>query len=230
MAAAMGFSSFGTQPAHPAKRKKTAHHAEGSAATDGNTLPLGVAKKRLGRDYRLEEEEEEGKGIAVEQGIGGSLLQQQEEEEGAGHNTLQEGGLVDSALGRRSGTVDDDDDDAAALEKRQSELLRRINGDNDNDGRDAASPMRSAAAGGRPPSARADADYDIVAGETGGTHVDDSRELRRARGTQAATAGAFDGYTWAQWKQGVRDKKGDMAFYDASFVEDPWVRLRGVKG
>ncbi|KAL9040169.1 MAG: hypothetical protein Q9214_004592, partial [Letrouitia sp. 1 TL-2023] len=36
----------------------------------------------------------------------------------------------------------------------------------------------------------------------------------------------YGGYTWSQWKTGVRVENGDVAFYDESFVEDPWEGLR----
>ncbi|KAI4216336.1 MAG: hypothetical protein LQ351_001346 [Letrouitia transgressa] len=42
--------------------------------------------------------------------------------------------------------------------------------------------------------------------------------------------GGFEGYTWSQWKRGVRVENGDVAFYDESFVEDPWEGLRDRGG
>ncbi|KAL9002521.1 MAG: hypothetical protein Q9188_004544 [Gyalolechia gomerana] len=32
----------------------------------------------------------------------------------------------------------------------------------------------------------------------------------------------FQGHSWKEWRDGVRDERGDVAFFDASFVEDPW--------
>ena len=40
------------------------------------------------------------------------------------------------------------------------------------------------------------------------------------------TAGQWD---WQALRRGVRDARGDMAFYDASFVEDPWKHLLNDK-
>lgn len=40
------------------------------------------------------------------------------------------------------------------------------------------------------------------------------------------TDGQWD---WQALRRGVRDARGDMAFYDASFVEDPWKHLLKVK-
>ena len=36
-------------------------------------------------------------------------------------------------------------------------------------------------------------------------------------------------WDWQALRRGVRDARGDMAFYDASFVEDPWKHLLDVK-
>ncbi|KAL8741941.1 MAG: hypothetical protein Q9184_008325, partial [Pyrenodesmia sp. 2 TL-2023] len=36
----------------------------------------------------------------------------------------------------------------------------------------------------------------------------------------------FEGKSWREWKQGVRGEGGVVAFFDWSFVEDPWERLR----
>ena len=33
-------------------------------------------------------------------------------------------------------------------------------------------------------------------------------------------------YDWHALRKGVRDERGDVAYYDASFVEDPWKNLR----
>ena len=40
------------------------------------------------------------------------------------------------------------------------------------------------------------------------------------------TDGQWD---WQALRRGVRDERGDMAFYDASFVEDPWKDLIDVR-
>ena len=34
-------------------------------------------------------------------------------------------------------------------------------------------------------------------------------------------------WDWNALRKGVRDKNGDTAYYNASFVEDPWAALRG---
>ncbi len=40
---------------------------------------------------------------------------------------------------------------------------------------------------------------------------------------------ANDDEAW-RWRKGVKNENGDVAYYDASFVEDPWRELRGDKG
>lgn len=34
-----------------------------------------------------------------------------------------------------------------------------------------------------------------------------------------------DNYDWQSLKRGIRNERGDVAYYDASFVEDPWKHL-----
>lgn len=34
-----------------------------------------------------------------------------------------------------------------------------------------------------------------------------------------------DNYDWQSLKRGIRNERGDVAYYDASFVEDPWRHL-----
>lgn len=42
----------------------------------------------------------------------------------------------------------------------------------------------------------------------------------------SAGIGGHSQYNWHALRKGVRDKKGDLAYYDPSFVEDPWKDLR----
>ncbi|KAL9122615.1 MAG: hypothetical protein Q9187_000829 [Circinaria calcarea] len=37
-------------------------------------------------------------------------------------------------------------------------------------------------------------------------------------------------YDWAALRRGVRNQQGDIAYYDRSFMEDPWEGLIGVRG
>lgn len=51
------------------------------------------------------------------------------------------------------------------------------------------------------------------------------------QGKDAVTAAAEAAPDWrAQLRKGVRDENGDVAFYDGSFVEDPWRGLVGGGG
>ena len=36
----------------------------------------------------------------------------------------------------------------------------------------------------------------------------------------------YSQYDWHALRKGVRDERGDVAYYDTSFVEDPWKKLR----
>lgn len=46
----------------------------------------------------------------------------------------------------------------------------------------------------------------------------------------AAAGGQRNAYNWHALRRGVRNEMGDVAYYDASFVEDPWEHLRRSTG
>ena len=46
------------------------------------------------------------------------------------------------------------------------------------------------------------------------------------RSVGLGTGGGQANYDWSALKKGVKDERGDVAYYDASFVEDPWKRLK----
>lgn len=52
--------------------------------------------------------------------------------------------------------------------------------------------------------------------------------IGEGRGRRLEAGKRADGeWDWQALRRGVRDERGDMAFYEASFVEDPWRGLRG---
>ncbi len=58
--------------------------------------------------------------------------------------------------------------------------------------------------------------------------LEEARERGLRRLEQMGQDRRADGeWDWGALRRGVRDERGDMAFYDASFVEDPWRGLRG---
>ncbi|KAL8728951.1 MAG: hypothetical protein Q9166_005046 [cf. Caloplaca sp. 2 TL-2023] len=179
MAAAMGFSSFGTQPrAYPAKRKKTTHNVGGeSSATGGNTLPLGISKPRQRRDEVDREGVEEREGL---EGANDAGTVRPMKVAGMDSDSKAQGATVPS-------TAEPDVRNDHLIEQRQSELLRRLNEDIWGQPARDVPPME--------------------------TTVDNGK-------------GGFERHSWAEWKKGVRDERGDLAIYDRSFVEDPWARLR----
>lgn len=52
-------------------------------------------------------------------------------------------------------------------------------------------------------------------------------QMGRGGGEGRRADGEWD---WGALRRGVRDERGDMAFYDASFVEDPWRDLLVGRG
>ncbi|KAL9040445.1 MAG: hypothetical protein Q9180_001904 [Flavoplaca navasiana] len=190
MTAAMGFSTFGTQPStHPAKRKKYTHDTEGGdSATGGNMLPLGVPRVRSTMEG-MESKEGSGQGKGIPEEKGAKL----DDEE---------------TLKQDDERTKDQDDESSILLKRQAELLRRINGSQNISSGSMTNPTF--------PSGILQKD----------TITTPSRKAHTVHPPLAAKDG-FEGHTWNEWRRGVRNGKGDMAFYDASFVEDPWRGLRG---
>ncbi|KAL8681846.1 MAG: hypothetical protein Q9186_002078 [Xanthomendoza sp. 1 TL-2023] len=202
MAAAMGFSSFGTQP--PTKRAKIDHVTLSSgngSATGGNTLPLGTPKRRQEKGGGLGMEEEEDRKVS-----GGDVVEGEEEEEG---------GKEERGLGSR--------EERDELEKRQAEVLRRINEGvvREEDTSSILSTSMNLDYGRREimPSGE-----DIQAGAYD-VMAEDAAQDKKQGFTKMQDG--FEGYSWVEWKKGVLDERGDMVIYDKSFVEDPWGRLRG---
>ena len=122
----------------------------------------------------------------------------------------------EKTLNRDDENTKDEDDETSILLKRQAELLRRINGSQNLSSESTTNPTFSA---GIQPT---------------GT-ITPQRKEHTVHPLLTAKDG-FEGHTWNEWRRGVRNEKGDMAFYDASFVEDPWRGLRaktkgdGVEG
>ena len=59
---------------------------------------------------------------------------------------------------------------------------------------------------------------------------DDGAMTLAERGKGAASKMQGQRYDWAILRRGVRNQQGDMAYYDQSFVEDPWRELIVVRG
>lgn len=71
-------------------------------------------------------------------------------------------------------------------------------------------------------------DRGMVGGAVGGYQRHDSGFGGSRGGTAEAMRGrGKDGqWDWQALRKGVKDERGDVAYYDASFVEDPWRHLR----
>ncbi|KAL8997790.1 MAG: hypothetical protein Q9169_003039 [Polycauliona sp. 2 TL-2023] len=206
MAIAMGFSSFGNQSAvHAAKRKKYTHNPEDDgeySATGGNMLPLGVPRKRQGE--------------VVKEGQGANVMEERGEEGGSGgHN--------------RRGAEESMDAETSILLQRQAELLQRIN----------ATPSTSSSSSHPPlslPTHHASSSFNTnfdpnseAISATARQQINDINNTNPGRRElpKLEAKDGFEGHTWNEWRKGVTNERGDIAFYDASFVENPW---RGAKG
>ncbi|CAO1600720.1 hypothetical protein XANCAGTX0491_004402 [Xanthoria calcicola] len=225
MAAAMGFSAFGSThpPAHPSKRKKYTHDTRNDGrdtATGGNMLPLGIAKgARETSSHAIEDHGLRRNPPAEQQQRGGNL-----EGEAEGKRMQDDGSLQKEKAGVM-------DTETAMLLKRQNELLRRINEggietraertstglnhqnhNNDNNNLNNISEAAHHPETNTTTLPRRQTTEDAAPGD----------EEHGITGPRGGTQDGFEGYTWSEWRKGVRGERGDVAFYDASFVEDPW--------
>ncbi|KAL8924965.1 MAG: hypothetical protein Q9172_002447 [Xanthocarpia lactea] len=238
MAAAMGFSSFGTQPqAHPSKRKKTSHNTEAErniAATGGNTLPLGIPKARPQRVEAMEGIQQ----IGGKEGAGDTYAGREMMEEG--EPDILEGAEKHQRLDDPLEEENKKDEETSILLQRQAQLLRRINESYvshphpqrppqmetipDPNGEEEKNSEPAAHTITQNENTKANPTTSMKANET------PQSKAQKTTGPNAATKEGFEGHTWAEWKRGIRNERGDMAFYDASFVEDPWRNLRAKTG
>lgn len=229
IAAAMGFSAFGT---HPSKRQKYTHETRGDGrdtATGGNMLPLGIARgarDTASHDITAQSETSGRRNAGAEKQQGGNPEGERERER------MQDDGSLKKKEGEEQGVMDTE---TAMLLQRQNALLRRINGggietrmetsfsadDNYNNNKNldiseaAHHPETNTTT--LPPRGHNTADA-----APGG-------EEHKSVGPRGGMQDGFEGYTWHEWRKGVRDSRGDMAFYDASFVEDPWRRFNNTR-
>ncbi|KAL8775656.1 MAG: hypothetical protein Q9209_000152 [Squamulea sp. 1 TL-2023] len=222
MAAAMGFSSFGTQ--HPAKRKKINHSMdrEGSA-TGGNTLPLGNPRSRQGMEGM------DGTTVGGRESVGGGS------DPGVGRKVEEAADVLDARGGRLEGSLVgvESTDETSTLIQRQNELLERIN-----DGLSSHShPAMETTAHHlhqmiSKPSTNTSMIHHIDTDTNTNPNISQANEALppKEQRNKVSTKDGFGGHTWNEWRKGVRNERGDMVFYDASFVEDPWRNLKPKVG
>lgn len=213
IAATMGFASFGAKPNPPKKRKRGDLHSEGSGS---NNTPLGVGgKQRQGQKMQS---------VAPHGGAGVRLGL-----EGEGNSGGIVGGAEDNkdlAYGSGRGTVPslaDDEDDAGPRYVEEDE------DENEDDHEQLQMPLHQIKPT-KPLATYTPAPTDpIPFHQQQGT----AQEHRQGSGFNPGhiPGKRADGqWDWQALRKGVRDERGDMAYYDASFVEDPWAQLGREKG
>lgn len=201
-------------------------------------LPLGIprgARDTTSHDIESQGEPKGRRNAEAEKQQGGDP-----EGEGTRMRIQDDGSLLQKKGEQEQGMMMDTD--TAMLLKRQNALLRRINegrietraegtytglnhhhNNNNNNSNDNLNNISEAAHHPEtnttpPPQRHNTADAARGSEEYGST------------GPRGGTQDGFEGYTWHEWRKGVRDSRGDMAFYDASFVEDPWRGFNKTRG
>ncbi|KAI4185300.1 MAG: hypothetical protein L6R41_004214 [Letrouitia leprolyta] len=202
MAEAMGFSSFGSRPA--LKKRKITHSQQAGLgkgkgnASGGNTIPLG--KGRREREKRKVDVVGDGS-----DSLGGNPGVGEEEIMGADDGRVSMG---KSLVGKdQDGGIGTDHEASITAFGSAEENAKEI-------------PTAD--------ETRADPPLVGISAPTFGIEAERSRDNNNNTVLgQVLKGGQFQGHSWKEWRQGVRDERGDMAYFDSSFVEDPWRRLRG---
>lgn len=204
IAAAMGFSSFGAKPKPPKKKRKLADpNSEGSGS---NNTPLGVRTRKLEGQQAGGEEAARGQGRPTTAlGWGGAQGQERRRGQGfgaqAGERAAPTGPSPPDALAAEAL------DETAAMLLGTGQLPQYLD-------------WSQGFAEGGP---RGDADWKGK-GRAGGQVGGVAGEEMRRQGKRGD--GEWD---WQALRRGVVvDERGDVAFYDGSFVEDPWRGLLGA--
>jgi len=202
IAAVMGFGSFGHKPNPPKKKRKLADpNSEGSGS---NNTPLGVRSRKLGD--QVGEGEPEGQDVGPGQTYSQvrDLGQRYEGQRIAGTRGAGIGGAAHPTISNHRNQLPD---------RPPVPVLGGFGMDDDyNTGQPFDTCMMHAepmAVTQMP--ARTQQSSTIMSGPGAGRRAD----------------GQWD---WGALSKGVRDEVGDLAFYNRSFVEDPWRRLRGGEG
>ncbi|KAL2055213.1 hypothetical protein ABVK25_004551 [Lepraria finkii] len=206
VASAMGFASFGAKPNPPKKKRKVDKFGSNSEGSGSNNTPLGTRGRKQGgpaprQKLAQGESEMQGKGKLVE-GDGGVRVWEGNVAAG-GVDGMGNGEVRDGTLGQGYGLG------------QQPEFVDAgpayIIGDEE---------VRAGYGPREPVMAPR-----MYAGQWEGVQYP-------GMGTGGLEAGKRpDGeWNWQALRRGVRDERGDMAFYDASFVEDPWKHMLGAGG
>lgn len=213
MMAEMGFATFGSKGKGPkAKRVKVRPDGEVNVGTGGNVIPLGQGRRRGGRGGGGA-----GGGAGGDGGVGSAG-----DGDGLGSERVED--ADDDGAGEGVGGVRLPHEDVGSKDEERYEDPRYDeDGDEDTPVRSESSlPPRPATntLPLKPPSAS----YPVMGMGAPGTGSGGGWGQSQRRRDGKKEDGSWD---WQALRKGVRDERGDMAFYDGSFVEDPWRALRG---
>lgn len=223
MAEMMGFSSFGSKP-NPKKKRKLHPTSPENTGSGSNSLPLGTGsrgKRKLEQAKNKVKNDERDQGGRNE---GGEKYDKRDAED----DSVDDGGVplqgpsqishpqlnqsvndadltLDSIIKTDGKVLDEDNSSKSGFEKHASRVLAEglplyINQAQHNP---SVFPYQS------PSQLPLKSSYPNTASQSQhGRQKHDFKSLRK----------------------GIRDERGDMAYYDGSFVEDPWRGLFNVKG
>ncbi|KAI9825749.1 MAG: hypothetical protein M1819_000467 [Sarea resinae] len=214
IAASMGFASFGSQINKKRKYNPHADDATDSAparqnqkrppGSGSNMMPLGIPKSR-------EHSAPEQLPLACPRPTPASTAESQLEDEGGDPKYLEETPSPESNAGNHVNLSTLPDITATSATATGGEIAAATGGASSN-----ALPQRPAR-NGPPPGQFSPRSF------TGAVSRDLSGDLNTTAGETAPRTSLQD------LRRGVRDAHGDIAYYDPSFVEDPWKALFEAK-
>lgn len=195
----MGFSTFGSKP-HLAKKRKL-EDPPNAEEMGSDSLSIGSKRgERAGADV-----------------ITGAHLSQVGGDGDGGTMGVDE----EDAYGVEDRSVEDEDvrkevgsEDMGSHTRYGAQVLSLVSGRSSRPPEREVSPAEPATI----PAIRAAA-YDTVDSSNNTTPALTTNKM-------TTTTGSESGYNFLALRHGVRDENGDVAYYDHSFVEDPWKGLR----
>lgn len=213
----MGFSSFGAKP-NPKKKRKL---DQSSAGSGSNSLPLGTGRRQeieLASKTDIGSEEKlVGEGNKTENF---GRQEAEKDEDGDGETTGEDGGVpIPHSFGNAY--------PPRAYNTEPSLHLRESLTENSNDANNTPDLQRTSR---NPPFQAPNSLPPRPPPSTSSSfqNMQSQSQPQWLAQTQPSpyTQKSQQAYDLRALRKGIRDENGDMAYYDESFVEDPWRALR----
>ncbi|MCJ1353288.1 MAG: hypothetical protein MMC33_003273 [Icmadophila ericetorum] len=232
IASQMGFASFGQQPSN----KKRRYNPAADAVT---SLPISVTPKparadKLEKHHHQTNSRDRGHSSGRERAAGSNYIPlgvrskaqvpmraeeyvDMDEDDESGGIPLMSAGIVDT----QTRTVDSPVDRSIG-----SGAYRSLE-NNDSNVQTGPSVNTKASSPGRPGQHQGREDVEEESHKNSNEEGEREGESTEVQSSNVTTMGP---HNWAALRRGVKNSRGDVAYYDRRFVEDPWATLiEGLK-